>query len=472
MKWLWKYFYLLFPLIVLPVIRLGFGFDGLYGQDSYEYVRYCDAWINYLSGGNHPGDYHWPLFFPVFGALIGYVFGLSGAFVLQLLCIISFAGSAVMIKRLIPLIYPERSGKATYWVMVSFLLAPYVFRSGVVCMSDQFAAFLCVTAFYLSVLVVKKEKSWWLLIVLLFGACAVMTRYVTALVMLPIGIYLLPVIWKRRLWLPMLVGLVIAVMPFLPHYFIRMQDVAGFIGHPALVRWSVGNMFSRTFQTDLGSFTFTVPNILYIFHPFVHAGFLFFGAGLFLFIKKIRFSPEVVMILAVILIYLGFIAGVDTQNDRYFITIMPFVVLFTYPLFNAFAEWGSSKLNRLYRPLLIGLLCGQIALTGYAFSKPYLANRSEQELATMFDDFSGKLVYSYGVDVALRHYNKENEFVSLHLLDGLNPDPGTYLLFDHGWLEHPQVKGLFQVSLWKQLQQSDRLESIQHHGSWELYLIH
>jgi 4-amino-4-deoxy-L-arabinose transferase-like glycosyltransferase len=457
--------------ILLYILIQALGFNGLYGQDSYEYTRYCNAWITYFSGGVHPGDYHWPLNYPISGALLAYVSGISAGSALQLLSLVALIGNAILINRVIQIIYPGHQKYGLLWTIIGFVLAPYVLRTGLVCMSDQYASFLSLLAFYSVLLVVKKGQHWWIVGLVIFGGLAVMTRYISALMMLPIGIYVLPYLWRKRVWLPVLVAAAVAIIPVLPHYFIRMQEVGGFIDHPALLKWSVKNMFSRTFESDLGAFSFKVPNILYVFHPFVHAGFLFFGAVFILFIRKIKMNKEVILLLIVLGGFLLFTAGVDTQNDRYFITIMPFVVLLSYPMFEAMILWMINKLKKFALPIVAVLCVFQMGLAGYAFLKFHEINKQEKQLADLFTEFQGKTVYTYGAEMMLSNYNAENTFLTLHLKEGLDPEPGTFFLFNKSWLSHPQVKGLFQVKLWNELQQNERLMSLKTHNEWELYEV-
>jgi 4-amino-4-deoxy-L-arabinose transferase-like glycosyltransferase len=469
-KYINEYILIGIGLVLLLVVQL-LGFNGLYGQDSYEYTRYSGSWIRYFSEGIHPGDYHWPLNYPVNGAILGFVLGIKAATILQLLSLFAFIGNAILLFKLIRIFYPTIQKYSTHWVVIGFILAPYVTRTGLVAMSDQYASFLSLAACYAAIMVVKKGKHWWLIGMLLFGAMAVMTRYICALMMVPIGLYVLPYLWRQRLWLPAVASVVVATIPFLPHYFIRMQNVGGFVDHPALSKWSVGNMFSRTFESDLGHFEFLVPNIIYVFQPFFHPGFLFFGIVLVFFYRKLQWTKEVLLLISILAIFLVFTAGVDTQNNRYFITVFPFIPLLIYPLFFGLAEWVSHRKKQLVLPFIATLIIAQLGLAGYAFSKFYQINKTEKEVAALFDDVKGKMVYTYGTEMALSHYNKNNTFKSLHLQDGLNPDPGIYFLFDHNWLKNEQVKELFQVKLWEQLRDADRLKSVKKLKNWELYEV-
>ena len=231
-------------------------------------------------------------------------------------------------------------------------------------------------------------------------------------------------------------------------------------------------MFSRTFDSDMGQFQFTLPNILFVFDPFFHPGFWFFGLPLLFFFRQFRWHRDTVLIATCIFVFLIFIAGMASQNNRFFVVIMPLAALFAYPLFyrlmSRLKQWNPSAVLPVYSILLVA----QLGLCGYAFTKTYDASQKERTIATAFEELSGKTVYSYGIDQSLRHYNKNNTFISLYLQDGLNPEAGTYFLFDHSWLGNSQVKGLFQVKLWRQLSKANRLRSVQRIGtSWELYEV-
>ena len=51
----------LIGLIPCFLVRFLYGFDGAFGQDPYEYLRYTDALKNWMVNGTHPGDYFWPI---------------------------------------------------------------------------------------------------------------------------------------------------------------------------------------------------------------------------------------------------------------------------------------------------------------------------------------------------------------------------------------------------------------------------
>lgn len=64
----------IFILVLFILIHLILDFDGLYGQDSYEYLRYTKALHFYFKTGIPPGDYFWPLFYPIIGSIFSFFF--------------------------------------------------------------------------------------------------------------------------------------------------------------------------------------------------------------------------------------------------------------------------------------------------------------------------------------------------------------------------------------------------------------
>ena len=472
-------------LLVFIFIRL-IGFNGLYGQDSYEYTRYCGRWILCFLDGTPPGDYFWPLNYPISGAFLGYGFGLKASTALQLLSILSFIGNGLLINSILKALIPTSDRKRLLWIVIAYIFAPYSFRSGLVNMSDTYASFMCLLTFYFALKVVRGKKPWFIPCVVFFTTMAIMTRYICVIVLLPIGIYLLASIWKRNLILPTLVAVPIGVVPIIPHIMIRMGDVAKFASHPALLKWSVANVFSRTFESDLGQFEFAVPNILYLSYPFIHAGFIFFGLGLLFFFRKpmqhfisnlknrnSTTSPakEFAVIGSSVLIFLLFIGGMDTQNSRYFITIFPLVIILLFPFYIQLLyllDGWSKKITGIVVTLL--LIC-QLGLAGYAFKKYYTFNKHDKELVNIFIDIEGKTVYTYGTEMMLSHYNKKNTYLTLHKMEGLAPDSGTMFLFNHDWKDHPQVRNSFQVNFFKTLLKEKRLKTVKTLNSWELFEI-
>src|SRR5579883_1529147 len=74
-------------------------FNGLYGQDSYEYLRYTYRLVWFVRTGNPPGDFYWPLLYPVVGAVLSII--QKPVFALQLISMLSLVGAAFYLKKIL-----------------------------------------------------------------------------------------------------------------------------------------------------------------------------------------------------------------------------------------------------------------------------------------------------------------------------------------------------------------------------------
>ena len=124
-----------FPIVSFLLLYLGYGFDGLYGQDGYEYLRYTNALGNYFISGENPGDYFWPLYYPILGALGSYITQ-SASVSLLLISVLSLSLSGFYLKKSIDLLFSTaNTNLSSFYVFVFFLLSPYIFKHGILVMS-------------------------------------------------------------------------------------------------------------------------------------------------------------------------------------------------------------------------------------------------------------------------------------------------------------------------------------------------
>jgi hypothetical protein len=116
--------------------RAASGFDGLYGQDAHEYLRYATALRNWLLVGVDPGYSPWPPAFPMSAALLSLT-GISVAMSTQMVSFLSWLAAywfgALALERL----HPGRSA-AAYWAG-PFALSPFLMRIALSSMSDMLA---------------------------------------------------------------------------------------------------------------------------------------------------------------------------------------------------------------------------------------------------------------------------------------------------------------------------------------------
>src|SRR5690606_22424608 len=77
--------------------------------------------------------------------------------------------------------------------------------------------------------------------------------------------------------LPPLIALLVFTVFLLPNFWLRKNTPTLFLNHSWLSNWNLLNLFKLNFTTNEGTFSYTVPNILYVLSGFVHIYFVFFG---------------------------------------------------------------------------------------------------------------------------------------------------------------------------------------------------
>jgi hypothetical protein len=111
---------LFIPVFAFIGLRI-LGFDGLYGQDSYEYLRYSIEIKKFFLTGIHPGHSYWTAGFPILAALFSFLFPANLS--IQLVSFLSLYGVLYFTWRLIMLLYKEHSN-ALIFLSTALLLSP------------------------------------------------------------------------------------------------------------------------------------------------------------------------------------------------------------------------------------------------------------------------------------------------------------------------------------------------------------
>ena len=120
-------------ILLIGIIAVA-GYNGLYSQDSYEYLRYCVRLYDFLNAGALPGDYFWPLNYPLMGAILAFVTGPQIA--LQLLSILAASWILYLLCMFLFSEFPGREREIILYVLLFLGAAPYFFRYTVSSMSD------------------------------------------------------------------------------------------------------------------------------------------------------------------------------------------------------------------------------------------------------------------------------------------------------------------------------------------------
>ncbi|UBM59294.1 glycosyltransferase family 39 protein [Marinilongibacter aquaticus] len=452
--------------LVWLIVRFVLRFDGLYGQDAYEYFRYAKALNTFLSEGKPPGDYFWPLYYPILGALLSLF--VAPIFALQWISVGSLVLTAIFVHRTICLLYEEKSTSGFY-VLVCFVLSPMVLRAGMLVMSDMLATlFVCLSAYSILSFDKKKHLKYFLGFIV-FAVSASMTRYVAAVIVWPLGIWGTFKFFKHRkspwhLFWALLLGFLL----ILPHWLIRSQSPVAFLKHPALFSWSAANFFRSQFMGTDGTFQFKFINIIYAFGGFYHPAYFVLGAlfVLLVLILKQKLNASIYILWISALVYGLFLAGVPYQNMRFLILSFPLIIVCVFPGWQFILE--KTPFKKIAFTLFVLL---QLSLFAHVMQPLLHRSKLEQAVVAKLSAYQGSTLYSFDMDVALK--GRELRFEYKNLWDTLYTQfkVGDFVLFNPMGLKD-QWQGKNPMLNWEYLKTNYQMETVeQMPEGWTLFKI-
>ena len=443
------------------------GFNGLYGQDSHEYYRYTIRWVSYFQNGNSPGDYFWPLNYPLYGAVIGLMVDTRMA--LQVISMISFAISIYLIQTISNKIYRQLS-HGSILILLLAGISPFFLLHGLYIMSDMFGALWCLLVLYLAVRY-REENDWRLAGLAVFAmSSAVMTRYAAALLLFPIAIMLLSQVLRRRDFRS-LVAMAAGLVALLPHFIVRSSAPEAFLGHSWLQQWSMAHFFQSQFTTVDGFASYRFPNLLYAFGPFYYPGFLFVGVFVIAFLRPRDWGQPYWQIIAIsVVLYCLFLAGIPFQNYRFLIIAFPFTVILLLPAASRIAALLAGR-----RSLVVLMTVLLLTAQGFLFNKYsrpiFQLNQFEQHAAESLRLYPPVKLYTFSLNGALQSYQIPQQLVNLWASEITNYPENALLLyhpqkFAKQWAQkQPQLN-------WQYLNSHYHLQTLETIGDgWYLYRI-
>lgn len=464
---------LILPLMLLALLRLA-GFDGMVGQDGYAYVDYARNIRQWLLGGVHPGDFFWPPGYPLLGALISFL-GLSVPFSMQLVSCLSLSGTLIFTGRLIKCYFPLHEKKNLYNYLFLFgLFAPYFFRNGMVTTSDMTACLMVSLSLYYGYRYMQHYKWIDLMVVAFVVSFGLLVRYPVAVLLAPVVFYM-AYIWLldvKKPWHLLVIFVPLVVIIF---YVLFKPDYTSFLGHKALASWSISNYFTGTFNTVDGSTRHILPNLVFVFTPFFHPGWIWPGLVFtwFLFKSKEGLSGWFLFGLLPYLTYALFLAGNPDQNHRHLLIGFPMVLFCCYGGYDQL--YHSLKAGRFFKPALVLLFTLQVCLSARAFQPAFNRNALERHLAQRLNDLKGQakvpVLYSFDMDIALVSRGIPFNVFNLFTGEYNNFERGALVLFNERVMKG-QWKGKNPMVNWEKLKNNYKLIRLEsYEDGWELYKI-
>lgn len=456
----------IFVLLVAVVLILNF--NGLYGQDSHEYFRYTLELRSTLFTSQQPGPFFWPVYYPLAGAFFSLLIG-NTLISLQGISILAMAFTAFFLILSIQELFRTTSKIALLFIGVFFVLAPFIFRTGLIVMSEMLSLFFITGGIYFGLKYLKAEQFKHLLLFAGFCSGAVFTRYNALLIIAPFVLSIGWTIIRNKRWIHLLGGLVIAFLCILPQWIIHQPMTGSGMEHYLLNEWSVLNFFRNEFHLQDGHLSYTLPNFIYAFQYLVHPGFTFLGIPLLVLFGKKQCSPPLLIILGSMILYSVFLMGLPTQNDRLMIPVFPMALLLLYPGFTKAVAWANKR--NWVLPLGLGLLVlSQGFLIKRALNPFVELNRFERNLVNQIDlPNTTTPIYTFSVDGALKSYGVQNPIYNLWYDNLPLPDSTAYALFNPTQFQE-QWEGRSVMYNWQQLNAQGSMDTLENlpHG-WVLY---
>ena len=457
------------PLVGLLWVRIGVGFDGLYGQDAHEYARYADALRDWAWTGSDPGWHAWGPGYGVAGALAG------GGAALQWISALSLGATALLLVAISRRCAPDLSPMAQFgFVLLTGVLAPAMLVAGLLAMSDMLA--LALTAGALAAWLALRGGAGGRAVALFLGLAmsATLTRYASALLLLPMGIDVLRLAWQRRYWAGAAAGSAAALTLLGLYWLMKRGDAADPLHHYTLALWSLSNWFARNVSTADGIQHYRLPTLVYVLSALGRPAHLPLLA-LLAFARPRDLRPgHARLMLASVLLYMAFLAGIPFQNPRF---LLPAHLLVAILLLPAWERIWAVSTRQPTRMRGVALALGTIlALTeiGQAMRMlvPLVArNRFERQVAETLQAYPPGTLYIFDLDPALRTRGTPQHMINLWRAPIGRFAPNALMLFNPTGLAR-QWEGRNPMRNWQAANGQFRVRSVEDlGGGWHLYRL-
>ncbi|MEX0966513.1 MAG: hypothetical protein WD077_04695 [Bacteroidia bacterium] len=442
-------------------------FNGLYGQDSYEYLRLSRQLHSVICCAGDPGHFYWPVMYPLAGALFSFI--LPAPFALQWVSILSFALAFFYLAKLMILLFPRIQWQAVIYLLLFFVLSPFMLRSAAVSMSESLAIFAIMAALYYFFRYKKLLRWNDSMLFALFVSVAITTRYPSFIVLIIPCILIVFLILKKRKYGHLVLMAVTWMLVLLPELFIKGIEFRQFSGNDLFSRWSFSNYFQTSFSTLDGLNEYALPNIIYSAVHLWHPGFLFAGIFWLVFVRKTEIKNKNIIILITIwFLNFFFLAGIPTQNARLFFLTFPMLLIILLPAFIRLQEWICQKLSLRFSVLAAIILVAQLGLFARAVDPFVQYNRMEQSIAGELHDFPARNLYTFSINGPLTAYEVPQKIYNLQLQDIDQANTNDYVLFNLDFEEQWKNQPVWQH--WQELNEKFALKPVHSfQNGWILY---
>ncbi|HKZ82461.1 MAG TPA: hypothetical protein VJ793_02255 [Anaerolineae bacterium] len=461
-------------------------FDGLYGQDAYDYYHYAVSLRESLAQGGGVPPFFWPIGYPLHIVAGQLVVGMQPS-----------AGQAVSVVAgalVAPLTHalahealrstdPRRARRAGLVAGLVVAVAGQMLISSISIMSDAAGLAWATLSAWLVVRYARTLRPPTLALASLTLSLAVITRWLFGLLALPwVASVLLSwrqnwrsIGWRRGIALGLMVctigGLIVGT---------QLLGGDSHTGDLQVVGWNPANAFRREVVNTDGTWRYALPIGLFYLQPLVVPSYVFpllvplWLVGLAA-LGRSDAPPRALLIGWPLVVYV-FLAGIAWQNPRFALALFP-------PL----AVWVGVGFDRVWesRPAwrkgLVGLaaiaLVGTLAWSGRVVGN--FVHAKDADLARVERVSSrlpgGSRVITFGVSLSLDHYT-DLEVIDLYsespesLSDRLSDCVSAFVYVDVENLER-QWRGLSPEVNFRWLREEAGLEEVDRFQGYTLYSV-
>ena len=408
-------------------LRWASGFDGLYGQDAHEYLRYSVALKTWLGAGIDPGFSRWPPGYPMAAALLSFLGPsvlLSTQLVSGIAWLLAFWFGAETLSRL----YSSRRVSA-YWALF-FCLSPFLMRVALSSMSDMVAIALGCAFVSRSVAWLETGRPAQLGTAFLCLGLAGATRFSAPLVLGPLAGWLLLSALRRRDGRAFGAALLGGGIPLVWAH--RMSSVQTLALSNA-EEWDWRHALARSFSTEsAGTQSYLFPNIVASFTPLVDPGFCFLGIVLLVLVRRGDFSPGPIRVMALSwMVFALFLSGLALQNDRHHLASFPLAISCLFPAYDRFMNSvGAAGTSRERRwASTAAMMAAQLGLLALASRTLLAGQRQELLIAERLRGEPSVTLFAFGFTQALRNRGVPQSVVELWDTEPTFARTGDLVLF-------------------------------------------
>jgi len=353
---------------VALALRIGIlrwtGFDSLAGLDAYAYFDYSQTLRESLANGNGFPPFFWPLGYPLLTVLVSLVLG-PGPLAGQAVAVVAGAACSPLIYALVRQVLPDARVPA---LLAGLLMTTAYFSlsTSMAQMSDLPALMWALCAVNAMLVYTRGLRLRWLLLAALLLAFALLTRWVYALLVAPLGAAALVAYAQQRPPKRMIAQHALAAIGvggalLALHGLIGSSHgdaSAGFAGNLAVYSWSPRHFLQTTFDSAEGILTWPFPPALYylrvLWHPWYIAPVLLPALLLGVVVLGLR-APRAAT--ALVLVWLGsmylFHAGIYYQSSRFPLAYLPPMLVLVVLGLHGAARWAHTTLRALCLAVVI-----------------------------------------------------------------------------------------------------------------------